>query len=333
MLPVVLFVILAGTCSASLAYVILQPRIAREKKAAARLGQYSRIETDNISRQLSRNRIADTTRRRKSIQNSLKELDDRQKERSSYATRPSLRRRLEQAGLDMNERRFVIISATVGFVVFLVALLVSGSLLIAIAAAGAGGFGLPRITIDIMRKRRQKKFIQEFPNAIDLIVRGVKSGLPVNDTFRMIVSEAAEPVRSEFRKVVEAQQLGLPTAEAVERLFQGMPLSETNFFAIVIAIQSQAGGNLSDALQNLSKVLRERKKMAAKIQAMSAEAKASAGIIGALPIVVGGLLYLTTPDYVGLLFSTSIGNMLLLGCVAMMGTGIVVMRQMINFDF
>ncbi|MET0258684.1 MAG: type II secretion system F family protein, partial [Methylobacterium sp.] len=114
---------------------------------------------------------------------------------------------------------------------------------------------------------------------------------------------------------------------------ENMPLPETNFFAIVVSIQSQSGGNLGEALSNLSKVLRERRRMKDKIKAMSMEAKASAYIIGSLPVVVGFLVYLTSPDYISLLFTDSLGNLILLGAVGMMATGIFVMRQMITFDF
>ena len=129
--------------------------------------------------------------------------------------------------------------------------------------------------------RRMKKFIVEFPNAVDVIIRGVKAGLPLGDCIRVIAAEAAEPVRSEFRRIVEAQAIGLSVAEAVEKLHDSVPIAEANFFSIVINLQSKSGGNLSEALGNLSRVLRDRKKMALKIKAMSSEAKTSAGIIGA----------------------------------------------------
>ncbi|GGE09646.1 pilus assembly protein [Aureimonas endophytica] len=307
--------------------------MANEKKTAARLGQFARAEAEGAAKIASRNRVADTVRRRKSLETSLKELEEREKERSRHALRPNLRRRLEQAGLAMDERRFVVLSTGAGSVAFVLTFLLSESLLVSLGAALAGGIGLPRLVVDILRKRRQRKFIDEFPNALDLIVRGVKSGLPLNDTLRMIATETTEPVRSEFRKVVEAIQLGIPVSEGVERLYQSMPLSETNFFAIVISVQSQAGGNLSEALSNLSRVLRDRKKMRAKIQAMSMEAKSSASIIGCLPIVVGGLIYLMTPQYISLLFTSSTGHLILGGGALWMSIGILVMRQMINFDF
>ena len=200
-------------------------------------------------------------------------------------------------------------------------------------AALIGGLGLPRFALARLRKHRIDKFIAEFPNAIDIIVRGVKAGLPLGDCLRVIANEASEPVRGEFRMITETQAMGLSLGEAVDRLAQRVPVTEANFFAIVINIQAKAGGNLSEALGNLSRVLRERKKMKGKIGAMSMEAKASAAIIGAVPFVVVGLLYVSSPTYVSLLWKTHHG--LIVSGIAMvwMGIGIAMMKKMISFDF
>jgi tight adherence protein B len=163
-------------------------------------------------------------------------------------------------------------------------------------------------------------------------VRGIKSGLPLVDCVKIVAAEAQEPVKSEFKAVVEDQALGLPLDEAVQRLPERMPVADANFFAIVIAIQSRTGGSLSEALGNLSKILRERKKMKAKVKAMSAEAKASGGIIGTLPVVVASLVYLTSPDYISLLWTTDIGKMALAGSALWMSIGVFTMKKMINFD-
>jgi len=136
-----------------------------------------------------------------------------------------------------------------------------------------------------------------------------------------------------FSAIVESQAVGIPVGEACVKLFERMPLAECNFFGIVISIQQKSGGNLSEALGNLSKVLRERKKMKAKIKAMSMEAKASASIIGSLPIIVGMLVYFTSPQYIEMLWTHPTGRMLLAGCAIWMMMGIMVMRKMINFDF
>jgi tight adherence protein B len=168
---------------------------------------------------------------------------------------------------------------------------------------------------------------------VDVIVRGIKAGLPLLDCLKMIAGEAPEPVRTEFKAIVETQTIGLPLGEACEKLYERVPLPEANFFGIVISIQQKAGGNLSEALGNLSRVLRERKKMKAKIKAMSMEAKASAMIIAALPVAVMILVYLTSPKYIELLWTEPLGRLMLACCVVWMSMGVMVMKKMINFDF
>jgi tight adherence protein B len=220
-----------------------------------------------------------------------------------------------------------------GGVAFVVSSFFGTGLIIAVAIGFAGAFGAPRWVLSFLKKRREKKFLDGFPDAVDVIVRGVKAGLPLLDCIKMIALEAPEPLKSEFRVILETQAIGMPLGEACGKLYERTPLPEANFFGIVVAIQQKAGGNLSEALGNLSRVLRDRKKMKAKIQAMSQEAKASAGIIGALPIAVMTLVYLTSPQYISLLFTTSIGNMMLAASAVWMATGVMVMKKMINFDF
>jgi tight adherence protein B len=187
--------------------------------------------------------------------------------------------------------------------------------------------------LKFLKRRRENKFLEAFPDAVDTIVRGIKAGLPLLDSLRMITTEASEPLRSEFRAIVETQTIGIPIGEACAKLYERIPVPEANFFGIVISIQQKSGGNLSEALGNLSKVLRERKKMKQKIQAMSMEAKASAAIIGALPPAVAFLVYITSPQYIELLWTHPTGRMLLAGCALWMFTGVMVMRKMIHFDF
>jgi tight adherence protein B len=196
----------------------------------------------------------------------------------------------------------------------------------ALGLAFAAGFGLPRWSLGFLKKRREKKFLKALPDAVDVIVRGIKAGLPLFESLKVVAADSPEPVKSEFAAIIETQAIGMPLGEACGRLFERMPVPEANFFGIVIAIQQKSGGNLS-------KVLRDRKKMAEKIQAMSMEAKASAAIIGSLPPVVMLLVYLSTPDYIALLWTHPTGRLMLAGCVLWMSTGIFVMKKMINFDF
>jgi tight adherence protein B len=241
--------------------------------------------------------------------------------------------RIEQAGLSWSKQKFIIISAAFGLTFFALVMIVGGGVLPAVAAGFAGAFGIPLWLLSFLRKRRQKNFLSNFPDAVDVIVRGIKAGLPLMDSLKVIAADAQEPIKSEFRSIVETQAVGVPIGEACGKLYERMPLSEANFFGIVITIQQKAGGNLSEALGNLSRVLRDRKKMKAKIQAMSMEAKASAMIIGSLPVCVGCLVYLTSPAYIELLWTTDVGRFMIAGCAFWMAMGILVMKQMINFDF
>jgi tight adherence protein B len=185
----------------------------------------------------------------------------------------------------------------------------------------------------VSQKTGEAKFIDRFPDAIDVVVRGIKAGLPLGDSLRVIAAEALEPIRTEFRLILETQAVGVPLGEACAKLFERIPLPEANFFAIVISIQQKSGGNLSEALSNLSTVLRDRKKMKGKIKAMSTEARVSAAIIGALPVGVMSLIYMSSPDYITVLWTDRLGQMMLAGSAVWMSIGIMVMKKMINFNF
>ncbi|MFA6265678.1 MAG: type II secretion system F family protein [Pseudolabrys sp.] len=314
---------LAAIAVGGVAYVFLYPILSGEKKAEQRVANVARSEP-----------IARTTRgpqksRRDSVESTLKELEERAKKRKS----PPLASRIAQAGLSWSKQTFFIISAAIGVVMFLGGMLANAGLLPALGLGFAGAFGLPRWLLGYLKRRREQKFLNAFPDAVDVIVRGVKAGLPLLDCIKMITIDAAEPVRSEFRAVLETQAVGMPLGEACGKLYERMPIPEANFFGIVISIQQKAGGNLSEALGNLSRVLRDRKKMKAKIQAMSQEAKASAGIIGALPLAVMTLVWITSPQYINLLFTEHLGNIMLAGSACWMAMGVLVMKKMINFDF
>jgi tight adherence protein B len=331
MTPLMLFAIggLATLSAGGLTYAFLYERIQKENTTARRIGAIQGTGRIDAPREV----VADPAKRRKSIQETLKEVEEREKAKAKHGKSPPLTLRIEQAGLSWSRRTFILISLAIGVVGYIVAWIMGAPIYIAVPLGVAGLLGLPRWIVNFLRKRRMNKFVDEFANAMDVIVRGVKAGLPLNDCIKIIANEAAEPVKSEFRTISETQALGLTLADAVGKLPERVPVSEANFFAIVVAIQQRAGGNLAEALGNLSRVLRERRKMKGKIQAMSMEAKASAAIIGALPIVVMGLVYLTSPNYITLLFTDPVGHVIL-GCSAFwMFLGIMVMRKMIHFDF
>ena len=235
--------------------------------------------------------------------------------------------------MSWSKQKYFVIAGVLGLVAFLATLFFGLGPIPALALGFAAAFGLPAWTLKFLKKRRENKFLAGFPDAVDIIVRGIKSGLPLMDCLKVIVGDTQEPVKGEFRAIVESQAVGLPLGDACLKLYERMPVAEANFFGIVIYIQQKSGGNLSEALGNLSRVLRDRKKMKAKIQAMSMEAKASGAIIGALPIVVMLLVYLTSPDYISLLWTESLGNLMLAASAFWMSCGIFVMKKMINFDF
>ena len=276
--------------------------------------------------------------RRKQMADATKALRDREAATRRNKTARSIEERIRQAGFTFPISTFWIASAVLGIVVgagmfFGAGMNESWKILVAIGMAFAAGFGVPRWFLGMAIKGRQKKFLGQFADAIDVIVRGVKSGLPLNECLRMIAKESPQPLGAEFQIVCDAVAMGVPVDQALQRMYQRTPIQEVNFFNIVLAIQQKAGGNLSEALGNLSNVLRSRKLLREKIKALSSEAKASAMIIGALPIIVIVLVYFTTPDYIMTLFTTEIGHLILLIAAGLMGIGIYIMRQMINFDF
>ena len=314
---------LATAAFGGLAWVFLYPLLSGEKKAEGRRASIAKSEPV-AARQAQKEQRS----RREQVEGTLKEAEARRAKDSKV----SLATRLTQAGLNWEPRKFYIFSGILAAVVFGVAMMVGG-LFGALGLAFAAGFGLPRWLLGFLKKRREKAFLRALPDAVDVIVRGIKAGLPLFESLKVVAADSPEPLRSEFASIIETQAIGMPLGEACSRLFDRMPVPEANFFGIVIAIQQKSGGNLSEALGNLSKVLRDRKKMAEKIQAMSMEAKASAAIIGSLPPIVMLLVYLSTPDYISLLWTHPTGQLMLVGCVIWMSIGIFVMKKMINFDF
>ena len=314
---------LATTTVGGLAWVFLYPALSGERKAEHRRAAVAKSEP--AARQ------ADKTQRsrREQVEGSLKDLEARRQKEKKIP----LSSRLTQAGLTWTVKKFMMISGVLAAVSFAIAMLAGGGLLAAVGLAFAAGFGLPRWSLSYLKTRREKAFLKALPDAVDVIVRGIKAGLPLFESIKVVASDAPEPLKGEFLAIIETQAIGMPLGDACARLFERMPVPEANFFGIVISIQQKSGGNLSEALGNLSKVLRDRKKMAEKIQAMSMEAKASAGIIGSLPPIVMLLVYLSTPEYISLLWTHPTGQLMLVGCVVWMSIGIFVMKRMINFDF
>jgi tight adherence protein B len=305
------------------AYALIYPMLSGEVRAEKRRKQHVATATEKTF-----DRDAANRQRRGQVAQSLKEIEAKEKER----TKLTLETRLMQAGLDWNRNKFYMVSAITGVMTALGLFIATLNPVMILVGFFVGSFGLPRWFIQMKKNRRIKSFVNEFPNALDVITRGIKAGLPLGDCMRIIANEAVAPVGPEFRIIMETQALGVPLSEAVAKLYDRMPCAESNFFGIVLAIQQKTGGNLSETLANLSKVVRERRKMRDKIQAVSMEAKASAAIIGSLPFVVTILVYLTSPKYIELLFITNAGKVALVAGGIWMLLGILTMRKMINFD-
>ena len=274
---------------------------------------------------------ADRTRdnRRRQIQDQLKAAQNDTKARR----RVSLQDQIYQSGMKIKARDWIRNQVIVGVVLAIILVVLQIPWYFALVFGVAGAYLLPKFWMGRKRKKFQAAYLDELPNAVEAIVRGVKSGLPLNDSMRLVSKEAKEPIKSEFQRVLDQQTMGKSTSEAIQTLFERVPLPEVNFFVVVITVQQQAGGNLSEALGNLARVLRNRKKMKQKIKAMSSEAKASAGIIGSLPFIVGILVSLTTPTYMVPMFTTTLG-MIWLGIAAiLMSFGVWIMSKMVAFDF
>lgn len=270
----------------------------------------------------------DPSQRRKQILKSLKD-----QERIQRKAAVTLAARLQQAGLSLTVPQFWIVSGVVAAVILTIALLLRANILVCLLATFAAGLGLPRWIIGFLAKRRTSKFTAAFADAIDIIVRGIRSGLPVGDCLKIIAKESPPPLSNEFSRLVESLSMGMTMEQGLERMYERMPTNELRFFTIVLAIQSKTGGNLAEALANLSSVLRARKLMREKIKALSSEATASAFIIGSLPPGVMILITLSTPSYMKMMFTDPRGNLMLLGGAIWMSMGIYIMRRMINFKF
>jgi tight adherence protein B len=325
MLGPILIALLAMVVVGAIGFALV-PSAIGDGRAEQRLKSFQGdIRVNRLEQDASRVR----DQRRKDLQQTLKS----QTAALNQKKRVSLKAMLFQAGMTIKPAAFIRNSIIFGLAILVLLIVLQVPIFFAPVFALAGGYLLPRIYVNRKRRKYQDKFLDELPNAVEAIVRGVKTGLPLNDSIRVVAKDAKEPVRSEFARVLDQQSVGMSITEAVTVLLDRVPLAEVNFFVVVITVQQQAGGNLSEALGNLAKVLRNRKKMKQKIKAMSSEAKASAGIIGSLPFFVAIMVSITSPTYLAPLFTTTIGNIWLGIGVLMLSAGVFVMSKMVKFDY
>ena len=325
------FIAMVAVAVGGVAIALLFPLIAANstQTRVKAIAENKKVQTGQKQSTISRLVDGQKDGRRKQIQESLKQIEEREKQRKRRLT---LRMLIMQSGIDISTNMFWVVSFVTGLAFAIPPLVFGVPWYVAMLGGVVGFLGFPRWFLGFLRRRRQNVFINDFADAIDVMVRGLKAGLPVSDAMKVIAAESGPPVGPEFTEVVEGQRIGITIDQGIERMFERMPLSEVNFLGIVMSIQSKTGGNLSEALNNLSKVLRDRKKMKQKIRAVSQEAKSSAAIIGALPFVIMGALTVLNPEYLNPLFNTSTGNIMLVGCGLWMLTGVLVMRKMINFE-
>ncbi len=327
---IIITAVLAALSFAGAGYAVFGAQISNSDRMRNRVQAIGGAKTAQGARGGGRDGPRGPGGGKRNVQAALKDLDAARK---GQKQRLNLRQKFARAGVEWTEQNFIIGSAVAGLVVFLVVMISGYGLLLAVPAGVSAGFGAPRWLLGYLSRRRQKAFSELFVNAVDVVVRGVKAGLPIGECMAIIARESPDPLGNEFRILVEGQKLGVSLTQGLERMLERMPSTELNFFVIVLTIQGQSGGNLSEALGNLSSVLRERKLMKAKIQSMSSEAKASAMIIGSLPLIVGGMMFFIAPDHIKLLFTTTMGNMMVAGGLSVMAIGVFIMNKMINFDF
>lgn len=247
------------------------------------------------------------------------------------ANKKSLRAKIIQAGLTTPVYRFWLYSMMSGVSVVSSLYAANQSIILVVLLGFVAAFGLPRWFLKMKAGRRQKAFLHDFADALEAMVRLLKAGMPISEAIAMVSKEFTGPVGDEMTRIYEAQKVGVPLAEAVQKAGYRMPLPEMQMYATAIVIQQQTGSSLSEVLSNLANVIRSRYRLKRKIVALSSEAKASSMIIGSLPILVTGGLYAVNPEYISLLFIDPLGKTLLFGAITWMSIGVLIMRQMINF--
>ena len=240
--------------------------------------------------------------------------------------------RLDRTGKNWSVSQYFYASLGLTLAVATIIYLRTGAPLLSLGVGLFVGAGLPHFIVNFHMKRRTNKFNAKFPDAIELLVRGLRSGLPVTETLAVVATEVPGPVGEEFKGIVERIKIGRSMEESLQETADRLGIPEFNFFCITLAIQRETGGNLAETLSNLSDVLRKRSQMKLKIRAMSSESKASAYIVGALPFIVFGMIYWINPDYIGGFFEEERLIVIGLGGLAWMSIGAFIMAKMVSFE-
>lgn len=240
--------------------------------------------------------------------------------------------RLERTGKGWTISQYIYASVGLGLVVAVVMFVFTRAPLLSLGLGLVIGAGLPHMVVSKLISRRTEAFISRFPDGIELLVRGLRSGLPVTETLGVIAAEVPGPVGLEFKTIIDRIKVGKTMEDALQATGDKLGIAEFNFFTITLAIQRETGGNLAETLSNLANVLRSRAQMKLKIRAMSSESKASAYIVGSLPFLVFGAIMFINPDYMSKFFSDDRLIVAGLGAGVWMGIGVFMMSKMINFE-
>ncbi len=243
-----------------------------------------------------------------------------------------LRKRLEMTGRQISLSKYALISGAIVLTVMTLLTLRNAPFLLALFAGLFFGIGGPHLVIGKMITKRINKFNSNFPDAIELMVRGLRSGLPISETLLIVANEIPGAVGIEFRQVADKMKIGRTMEAALQETADRLGTAEFQFFVITLAIQRETGGNLAETLSNLADVLRKRAQMKLKIRAMSSESKASAYIVGALPFIVFSLVWMMNPTYMGGFFSDQRLIVAGLGGIVWMSIGGFIMAKMVNFE-
>jgi tight adherence protein B len=326
-------IIIAGIIGFIFIGITLLITNGQSKKKKQALHSLIKDRNQTVYDQNQGDETSDTKTNKKSGQGSLKQklksaTGDAQNEELSLK---SIKYLWIQAGLETFHMRFWVWSCVSCVLFFAIAKMFALSPLVTILWLITGFFGFPRYVLKKKVRKRQDKFLEEFADCLEGMIRLLKSGMPISEAIAMTSREYTGPIGQEMTKVYEAQRIGDTLPEAVAKMAFRVPMAEVKMFSTAITIQTQTGASLSDILQNLSNVIRQRFRLKRKVQALSAEAKISAGIIGCLPLVVIGAMYLLNHSYISLLWTTETGKMMMYGAIGWMGLGVLMMKGMINF--
>tara|TARA_B110000211_G_scaffold8902_1_gene9489 strand:- start:288 stop:1259 length:972 start_codon:yes stop_codon:yes gene_type:complete len=322
MLALIPIVLLASITIALLAYAILFEKVQRPLEMVRRLASIDRQFSKSVSSTKIENDGSEA------VDLAIGELEARRRRKG----KKTLRDKLQASGLKNTPKEHYILTVLLTLPILVGLYLSSANFLVLVVAGVMGVELIPRLTLNFLINRRELLVIQQFATALDLIVRSLRSGLPLNDGLQVAAFELSDPLRTEFVRLLDDLNIGLNIKEALHRLAVRLPIPAVEFFTIIVSMQSNSGGNLAEGLSNLADTLRSRKSLEGAIKTGSSEAKSSSLIIGMMPILFFVFMSLVNYPFVSVLYETTTGNLILTGTVLWMALGVIVMRLMIKIE-